>query len=348
MSVRVVTDRRTGFHRVFDDRRGAVEEANRFLRALQLRGLSPHTIRAYAYDLLALYRWMKRASKRVAKLRESDLVGFIAQQRQSGLAAQSINRRLTVCRLFYRFVTDNEMDRGPGLSTASGYYRGPGRDKNLGIHSLPRSKHLRLQVKVPHTVVEPLTVEQVKTLLGTIKRYRDLCIVHLMLLCGLRSREVLALRLADLCFEDARLRVCGKGNKQRVLPLPKVLLELVGDYLRLERPAKCTSKQLFVVLSGQRRGRAMTPSGLRSLFRYRRQLAPEIRNANAHRFRHTFGADMARAGVRLPVLQKMMGHSNSYSTLQYINLSMADIADEYHRAMQQIGQRYRKANRNKK
>jgi site-specific recombinase XerD len=348
MGLRVVTDRRSGFHRVVDDRRGAVEQANRFLRALQLRGLSPHTIRAYAYDLLAIYRWMKRARKRVAKLRESDLVAFIAQQRQSGIGAQGINRRLTVCRLFYRFVTDKDMERGPGLSTASGYYRGPGRDKSLGLYNLPRAKHLRLQVKVPRTVVEPLTVEQVKTLLGTIKRYRDLCIVHLMLLCGLRSREVLALRLTDLCFEDARLRIFGKGNKQRVLPLPKILLELLADYLRLERPAKCTSTKLFVLLSGQRRGRAMTPSGLRSLFRYRRQLMPEIRNANAHRFRHTFGADMARAGVSLPVLQKMMGHSNSTSTLQYINLSMADIAGEYHRAMKQIGQRYRKANRSKK
>lgn len=83
----------------------------------------------------------------------------------------------------------------------------------------------------------------------------------------------------------------------------------------------------------------MTAAGLRSLFRHRR-LDPELLRANPHRFRHTFGADMARAGVRLPVLQKMMGHADSVTTLRYIQLSMADIAAEYERAVRAIRARY--------
>ncbi len=63
-------------------------------------------------------------------------------------------------------------------------------------------------------------------------------------------------------------------------------------------------------------------------------------NANAHRFRHTFGADMSRSGVRLPVLQRMMGHADAKTTLQYIHLSMADIAAEYRRAIEVITKRY--------
>lgn len=84
----------------------------------------------------------------------------------------------------------------------------------------------------------------------------------------------------------------------------------------------------------------MTTSGLRSLFRHRRESRKDVHNANAHRFRHTFGADMARAGVRLPILQRMMGHASPTTTLQYINLSMADIAEQYTRAMQVISKRY--------
>jgi site-specific recombinase XerD len=341
MSVRVVLDKLTALHCIAGDRGGAVDEANRFLRALRLRGLSPNTIRAYAYDLVAIYRWLKPPSKRVAKLRQSDLVGFIAEQRQSCLSARTINRRLTVCRLLYRFLTDRDMDRGRGLSAPSGHYQGPGRDKNLGLYTMPRRQRLPLQVKVPRTVVEPLQVEQIKIVLGIVKRYRDLAIIHLMLLCGLRSNEVLTLRLIDLCFEDNRVRVHGKGNKERVLPLPQALVQLLGDYLRLERPGRCDTDRLFVVLQGKRTGQPMTPCGLRSLLRYRRGSRPGIGNANAHRFRHTFGTDMARAGVRLPVLQKMMGHANSATTLQYVNLSMADIANEYQRAINQIQQRYR-------
>jgi integrase/recombinase XerD len=185
-----------------------------------------------------------------------------------------------------------------------------------------------------------LQVEQIKIVLGAVKRYRDLAIVYLMLLCGLRSQEVLTLRLADLCLEDNRVRIHGKGNKERFLPLPQALVKLLGDYLRLERPGLCCTDALFVVLQGKRRGQPMTPCGLRSLLRYRRGSRPAIRNANAHRFRHTFGTDMARAGVRLPVLQKMMGHADSSTTLQYVNLSMADVADEYQRAINQIQQRY--------
>ena len=85
----------------------------------------------------------------------------------------------------------------------------------------------------------------------------------------------------------------------------------------------------------------MTPAGLRSLFRYRRQRHPgRLANANAHRFRHTFGTDMARAGVRLPILQRLMGHADAKTTLQYIHLSMADIAAEYDRAIRTIATKY--------
>ncbi len=84
----------------------------------------------------------------------------------------------------------------------------------------------------------------------------------------------------------------------------------------------------------------MSAAGLRSLFRHRRRSQPAIANANAHNFRHTFGADMARCGVRLPVLQRMMGHVRAATTLQYINLSMADIAAEFDRTIAQLQRRY--------
>jgi len=64
--------------------------------------------------------------------------------------------------------------------------------------------------------------------------------------------------------------------------------------------------------------------------------------ANAHRFRHTFGADMARAGVRLPILQQMMGHADLKTTLLYIRLSMADVAEEFRRATSKLAGRYKR------
>jgi integrase len=124
------------------------------------------------------------------------------------------------------------------------------------------------------------------------------------------------------------------------LPLPDLVERSTGDYLRWERPVQCSALQLFVVLQGPRRGQPMTPAGLRTLFRHRRR-DHVVARANPHRFRHTFGADMARAGVRLPILQRLMGHADGMTTLQYIHLSMADLADEYARAIAAIGPRYR-------
>ena len=188
--------------------------------------------------------------------------------------------------------------------------------------------------------MEPLDAKQVKAFLRTLKKYRDLAIVYLILFCGLRSGELLSLRLSDFNEEDRQLRVLGKGNRERALPMPNVLFSVVADYQRLERPSDAATERLFTVLQGRRRGHPMTAAGLRSLFRHRRSTRVLLGNANAHRFRHTFGADMARSGVRLPILQRMLGHADAKTTLLYINLSMEDVAAEYDKAIVSIERRY--------
>jgi|ERR1035438_1461309 len=90
-------------------------------------------------------------------------------------------------------------------------------------------------------------------------------------------------------------------------------------------------RSLFVCLKGRLRGRPMTVAGLRSLFRHHR-LASRTPLANAHRFRHTFGADMARAGICLPALQHLMGHARIRTTMLYIQLAPQDVWREYARA----------------
>jgi site-specific recombinase XerD len=315
-------------------------DANRFLTALRVRGLSPRTTRAYAFDLLWLYRWLLASNRRVDDLVAADLVDFIAEQQRSGAAPRSINRRLMTVRLFFRFCFDREIDRGPGILRPGPHYRGPGRDHDLGLHRLHRRPLRHVRVKVPRLLVEPLTPEEVRAFIRSLRRYRDLAIVHLMLLCGLRSREVLELGVDDVVWSDRQLRVRGKGQRDRALPLPDVVANALREYLHLERPHQANELRLFLVMQGRRRGQPMTLEGLRSLFRHRRR-GPTLAKANAHRFRHTFGTDMARAGVRLPILQRMMGHADMKTTMQYIELSLVDVADEYRRAMATLETRYR-------
>ena len=112
-------------------------------------------------------------------------------------------------------------------------------------------------------------------------------------------------------------------------------METIGvlqHYLRLERPAT-NSSALFVSLKGRRRGQPMTPAGLRSLFRHHR-LRSQVPEANPHRFRHTFGADMVPAGISLPALMHLMGHSQIHTTMLYVQLAPQDVWREYARAVQ--------------
>ena len=123
-----------------------------------------------------------------------------------------------------------------------------------------------------------------------------------------------------------------KANKKRVVPLPPEILEVLGRYLRLERPLT-NSPALFVSLKGQHRAQAMTSAGLRSLFRHHRVLS-QVRQANPHRFRHTFGSDMVRAGMSLPALQHLMGHAQIGTTMLYVQLAPQDVWREYARAIE--------------
>ncbi len=338
-TVTLRVDRR-GQYRLVDARRRPISQANRFLAALTVRGLSRATVRAYGFDLVVLYRWLHRSRHSLASLSGDKLLRYASAHQLVGAQPTTINRRLTTARLLYRFCIGREIDTGRGAMASAPYYRGRGRDRHLGLHALPRRRQVKLRVKVPHHVVEPLSATEVRQFLRTLRRYRDLAIVHLMLLCGLRSAEVVQLQLGDVLVEDEQLRIRGKGNRERILPLPQVVARAIADYLRWERPADSASPRLFVILQGPRRGAAMTMAGLRSLFRHRRR-DHAVARANPHRFRHTFGADMARSGVRLPILQRMMGHAHGTTTLGYIRLSMADIADEYRRAVAELQRRYR-------
>lgn len=325
-------------HALLDGEQG-IADANAFLQALALRGLSELTLRAYAYDLLLLYRWLAETGLELRALTAANLLAFIAVQRTTGAAPRSINRRCSTIRLLHRFHVGEEMSASR-VSLPAPHYKGAGRDRHLGIHALRRRSTLRLRVKEPSTLVEPLTADQVRAFFARLKRYRDLAIVHLMLFCGLRTCEVLRLELGDVQIDDARLRIRGKGNRERVMPLPESVVLAIRQYLQLERPARCPHAHLFVILQGARRGAPITAPGVRSLFRQRRSHLALLASVHAHRFRHTFGTDMARAGVRLPVLQKMMGHADAKTTLQYIQLSMADVAVEYRRAIVELDKRY--------
>jgi integrase len=320
--------------RVVEQTGGEVEWVNRYLDQERVRGVADSTLRSYAHDLLHFLRWWAAAHETSAitkrALSESTFLDYIRFQvdQNPPPAAESVNRRVgTAERALRREFPEAARLFAPGFQ--NWYWR----LSRLG-YGRPRPALTQLRVKTPKRVIEPLSVDEVHRFWSSFHTSRDLAIVGLMLLHGLRSCEVLALNREDVQFPDLQIRVQGKGKRIRVLPLDRDSVKLLDHYMCLERPSHC-GPALFVCLKGPSRGHRMTPAGLRSLFRHHRQ-ATAVTKANPHRFRHTFASDMIRAGISLPALMQLMGHAQIQTTMVYLRLTPQDVWEQYARAVAQL------------
>jgi site-specific recombinase XerD len=321
-------------YRLTDARGNDIKQVNDYLDSLAVRGLSERTIRIYGYDLLNFWRWLAGSKINFADITGNLLFEYIRYQRQdaSFISAVTINHRLTVVKCLYQFHFDKRIPSNIHSANQPADYSFSWRNKyrRFGwMHSCVRQSSVR--VKAPRRITIPLTYNEVSKFFNSLRSYRDIAITGFMLFCGLRSREVINLKSDDIGRTEGQVLIHGKAGKERMVPLPKDLIAALERYVNLEHP-KTNSRHLFVVLKGPRRGLPLTSCAIRKIFRYHRKISG-VSNANAHRFRHTFGADMTRAGISLPMLMKLMGHTDVRITMRYVNLFARDVKDEFNKAI---------------
>ncbi len=343
-------ERRDGGHRLAGSW-AAVDAANAFLAHLESRAFSSATVRAYAFDLVNFARFLHERRIDVAGVVPTDVFDWIDWQavRRSGRhnvvpitarrgsAPASVNRRAAAVRAFFehQVLTGERRDnpvpaprRGQGLRPKSRGvlgHLGPGRPRGGG-------RLVRQQRQLPESL-DPADVSAFLSDLGT---HRDRAIVLLMVFGGLRAAEVRSLRLADVDQGRRRVRVVGKGGRERTVPVDSAFFSELGAYLRVERPPGLRTPECFVVLRGPTAGHAMTEAGMRSLFRYHRATSGATR-VRPHRLRHTYGTELAAAGIDLLVLRELMGHASPESTAGYVHLSNEHVAAEYAAARAVMG-----------
>jgi integrase len=306
---------------------------NQYLDREHVRRLADKSLYSYAHSLLHFVRWWESVHHTgdisQQDLTESTLLDYL--RFQSSLerrpSASTINDRVATADRAIR----NQFPDAP-CQVAHGFHKIYLHRRPMGL-GRPRFELSRLRIKEPRLNIVPLSVDEVARFWSSFRNARDLAIVGLMLLHGLRSVEVMALNRDDVLLSEGQLRVRGKGNKLRLLPLAPETTQLIAHYLRVERPDPC-SAALFVVLKGPARGQRMTPAGLRSLFRHHRRTTG-VQLANPLRFRHTFASDMVRAGISLPALMQLMGHADIETTLHYVKVSPQDVYLQYARATAQ-------------
>ena len=320
-----------------------VELANRFLDHLVGRNFARATLRAYAYDLLNFLRFCEESGLRLTEVVPTDVFDYLGwrPRRTAGqvvvplrgpeTAPATKNRRVAALRALFEFLVLSGVRSSNPVPAGRKVRAGERRRGLLGHLGTSRKQTGGRLVVQPRRLPESLDLGDVARFLADLRTARDRAMVLGMLLGGLRSAEVRSLRLADVDLGLRRVRVVGKGGKERIVPVDSDFFAELNRYLREERPSGCATPQCFVMLRGPTSGQPMGEAALRRIFRTHRDLAgaPRVR---PHRLRHTYGTELAAAGIDLLVLRDLMGHASPETTAGYVHLSIETLSAEYARA----------------
>ena len=283
-------------YRLLDEHGQEIAWANDFLDAQHIRQLSPRSLRAYAYDLLHFARWCCEPALpglcRRSPSPRCSTTSAINWTNSRKPTPQTVNHRLTVIRCLYRFHYGQEIPAGHSHFQRIYTTRCP-----VGYGRPHRAIAFGLRLKQPRRVIQPLSAEQVAKFWASFRTFRDLAVVGLMLLDGLRSCEILTLQLEDLKLADAQLARSGQGQEAAHLAAAR---RDHGSAAKLSPPGTAADQLSLSVRFAQRPStRSAYDAGRTPLAVPPSSIAQSSPAANPHRFQ-TYLRSRHGAGGHLP------------------------------------------------
>ena len=280
----------------------------RYVRYLKLeRNYSPNTIEAYVHDLDYLINFIKGEGLAIADVRLSHLETFAATIHEFGVSATSQARILCGVRSFFRFlVLDGVLADDPAELLES---------PAVGEH-LP----------------EVLTTEEVDRMEASIdlskwEGQRNRAIIEVLFSCGLRVSELVNLRFSDVSLNDKFLRIVGKGDKERLVPISDAALREIQLWLFDRNLMKVKpGEQEYVFLN--RRGAHLTRTMILIMIKRTAEEAGITKTVSPHTLRHSFATALLKGGANLRAIQEMLGHENIKTTQIYTHIDITTLRDE--------------------
>ena len=263
------------------------------------KGLSPHTLAAYGRDLQAFHQFL--ANKSWSAVTQEDVLAYLQYVREKEYATASVCRALVAIKVFFRFL------------------------KREGHIAADPTRYLD-SPKLWQLIPEVLSVEEVSRLLAApvaeeAVGARDRAILHVLYASGLRVSELCGLNLTDV--DDACVRVKGKGNKERIVPIAKSAIEAVDHYLvQFRQEGK---GPLFVTSRGQRIDRVTVWQRVKF---YAKKAGIE-KSISPHTLRHSFATHLLENGADLRVIQEMLGHVSIKTTDRYTHVSQRHLNEAF-------------------
>jgi len=283
------------------------ELVDRFLDAIWMeRGLSQNTLGAYRADLMTLGRGLAEKGKSIDIADKADLLAFIAMRVESGAKPRSTARQLSSFRRFFRYIMRE------GLRDS---------DPTADIE-MPR---------IGRSLPQTLSEEEVDSLLSAPNTdeplgHRDRAMLELLYATGLRVSELINIKQSQINFNEGVLRIVGKGDRERLIPLGEESQRWIRDFIdgpRMEILLERQTDYLFPT----RRGDRMTRQAFWHIIKRYAAKAAVRRKLSPHSLRHAFATHLLNRGADLRVVQLLLGHSDLSTTQIYTHVARERLKD---------------------
>lgn len=286
----------------------AIEDYGYYLRLEQ--GLADNTIQGYQFDVKRLAQYCQTLQRNNAPLTASpELLKNFIYTLSKEVQPPTQSRIISGIKGFFYYLQ------------LEGYRK----DNPTRLLESPKTRK---------TFPDTLALEEVDALIAGIREgkhnFRNRCMLELLYSCGLRVSELTQLNLSDLFFEKGLIRVLGKGNKLRWVPVADITLKLVRDYIKIFReglPKKGFEDRLFL----NNRGKEITRVMVFTIVKNAALSAGITKNISPHTLRHSFATHLVENGADIQLVQQMMGHASITTTERYIHMSQRHLKEAVQR-----------------
>ncbi len=266
------------------------------------KGCSPHTLQSYTLDLRQLFRFL--GTEEVVKIDSVQIRSFVASL-FGKIQASSLVRKLSAIRMFFKFLMKQ------GLIEKS-----PASD--LTLPKIPKKLPRFLIQDEAKALVESIVEEDTSSL-------RDRAILEFLYGAGIRVSELTQLNLADINQEEGWIKVKGKGNKERVVPLGGKALEAFHAYLVTRK------KEAGPAFLNPQKER-LTPRSVQRMVKKKALKSGILKKTTPHTLRHSFATHLMEEGADLRGIQELLGHSSLSTTQKYTQVSLQHLMETYDKA----------------
>jgi len=278
------------------------------------RGLSENTITNYAFDIQKLIEWLDKNEINVSPttITENEIQRFIYELAKQ-VSPRTQSRIISGLKGFFNFLIFED---------------------EIVVSPLEFIETPKIGKKLPET----LSIDEINLIINgvdvsTSHGARNKVIIETLYSCGLRVSELITLKMSDLFFEEGFIKVTGKGNKERFVPIGLSTMHLIKNYIIEIRSKLKTTKESQDILFLNRRGKQLTRAMIYTIIKNSATKVNLNKNISPHTFRHSFATHLLENGADLRAIQQMLGHENIITTEIYTHLDkthLTEVINSFH------------------